>query len=135
MAFPIPSFLKDYLKSKDFLNFQVIGARGKGKSTMIRHLLKTRNPDEYQNLPESGSSETTKKPTPYKIKKGIYIWDMPGLGGLNDSNEKHWEDYLKAYGTGHFDRTFLICNANEGINEMELYFLRHLIYNNRFILI
>ena len=60
---------------------------------------------------------------------------MPGLGGFNDSNEKHWEDYLKEYGTGHFDRTFLICNANEGINEMELYFLSHLIYNNRFILI
>ena len=42
-----------------------------------------------------------------------------------------WEDYLNDYGTGHFDRTFLICNANEGINEMELYFLRHLIHNKR----
>ena len=38
---------------------------------------------------------------------------------------------MKKYGTGHFDRTFLICNANEGINEMELYFLRHLIHNKR----
>ena len=53
----------------DFLNFQVIGGRGKGKSTMIRNLLKTQNLDEYHDLPESGSSETTKKPSPYKIKK------------------------------------------------------------------
>ena len=51
--------------------------------------------------------------------------------GLDISNEQHWEDYLKKYGTGHFDRTFLICNANEGINEIELYFLRHLIHNKR----
>ena len=51
--------------------------------------------------------------------------------GLEISNEGHWEDYLEKYGTGHFDRTFLICNANEGINEMELYFLRHLIHNKR----
>ena len=33
--------------------------------------------------------------------------------------------------TGHFDLTFLMCNANEGINEMELFFLRHLAYNGR----
>ena len=51
--------------------------------------------------------------------------------GLDISSEQHWEDYLQKYGTGHFDRTFLICNANEGINEMELYFLRHLIHNKR----
>ena len=49
---------------------------------------------KYVGLPESGSSETTKIPTPYKFKTmktvyfyfwdrnvDVYLWDMPGLGG------------------------------------------------------
>ena len=81
-----------------------------------------------------------------KSKKNIFIWDMPGLGGnskigikwsysdisgLQESNEKQWDDYLIKYGTGHFDKTFLLCDATEGINQMELFFLRHLLHNQR----
>ena len=51
--------------------------------------------------------------------------------GLHVSNEKQWDDFLTDYGTGHFDKSFLICDATEGINQMELYFLRHLIHNQR----
>ena len=51
--------------------------------------------------------------------------------GLNASNQKQWDTFLIEYGTGHFDHTFLICHANEGINQMELYFLRHLLHNKR----
>jgi len=58
---------------------------------------------KYERLPETGSSETTKCPTPYKFKSvktvslyfsnrkvqifqiekyvTVYVWDMPGLGG------------------------------------------------------
>jgi len=53
--------------------------------------------------------------------------------GLHVSNRQQWDDYLKEYGTGHFDKTFLICDATEGINQMELYFLRHLIHNQRLV--
>lgn len=49
------------------------------------------------------------------------------------SNQKQWDDYLIDYGTGHFDKTFLICDATEGINQMELYFLRHLMHNHRLV--
>ena len=49
------------------------------------------------------------------------------------SNQKKWDDFLIEYGTGHFDKTFLICDATEGINQMELYFLRHLMHNQRFV--
>ena len=38
---------------------------------------------------------------------------------------------MKNFGTGYFDKTYLLCNANEGINEIELYFLRHLVYHER----
>jgi len=153
----MPKYLGKHIESfPDSINFQVIAGRGKGKSTMVRQLLEMNNSADSgnKNLPEVGSSETTIKPTPYKFKNGVknesqtvYLWDMPGLGGkqfyiknskkmtyyegLEISNEKHWEDYLQKYGTGHFDRTFLICDANEGINEMELFFLRHLIHNKR----
>jgi len=52
---------------------------------------------------------------------------------LHISNQKQWDDYLKEYGTGHFDKTFLMCDATEGINQMELYFLRHLMHNQRLV--
>ena len=173
----MPKYLQDHKKSTNSINFQVIAGRGKGKSTMVREILLLNNLAElskteakYERLPETGSSETTKCPTPYKFKSvktvslyffeifriekyvAVYVWDMPGLGGkkflklrlqdndpktisgLQISTDKNWDSYLEKYGTGHFDRTFLICNANEGINEMELYFLRHLIHNKRFIL-
>jgi len=75
---------------------------------MVREILLLNNMTEssptdpkYGRLPETGSSETTKSPTPYKFKSGIkyapivmgiylkfweknidaYLWDMPGLGG------------------------------------------------------
>ena len=38
---------------------------------------------------------------------------------------------MKNFGTGYFDKTYLLCNAAEGINEIELYFLRHLVYYER----
>ena len=64
-----------------------------------------------------------------KAEFAIRIHDL----GLQVSNERQWDDYLKEYGTGHFDKTFLICDATEGINQMELYFLRHLIHNQRLV--
>ena len=39
--------------------------------------------------------------------------------------------HIKLQRTGHFDFTFLVVNANEGINQMELFFLRHLAFNKR----
>ena len=85
--FPVPEYLflhqRAYFHAK---NFQVIGSRGKGKSTIIRQLL-TMNPynDQNQHLPEIGQSECTREPTPYKFRDetffNVFLWDMPGLGG------------------------------------------------------
>ena len=61
-------------------SFKVIGGRGKGKSTMIKQLLNELN-SELPDRPETGSSETTKIPSSYKIKEKLFLWDMPGLGG------------------------------------------------------
>ena len=87
----MPEYLGEHMESAPgSINFQVIAGRGKGKSTMVRQLLEMNNCADSgnQNLPETGSSETTKNPTPYKFKNGIknqsptvYLWDMPGLGG------------------------------------------------------
>ena len=86
----MPENLKKYIERKDIINFQVIAGRGKGKSTMVRQLLEMNNYADrgIGNLPEVGSSETTKRATPYKFKNGVknqsptvYLWDMPGLGG------------------------------------------------------
>ena len=91
MEFSVPEYLKEHIESNpDSVNFQVIAGRGKGKSTMIRQLLEMNNYADsgIGNLPEVGSSETTKRATPYKFKNGVknqsptvYLWDMPGLGG------------------------------------------------------
>ena len=99
----MPKYLEKHTKSiqsynTHSINFQVIAGRGKGKSTMVREILLLNNmtdPDStYESLPESGSSETTKIQTPYKIKTmekvycyffktyiHVFLWDMPGLGG------------------------------------------------------
>ena len=100
----MPKYLEDHINSTNSINFQVIAGRGKGKSTMVREILLLYNRAEssntetkYERLPETGSSETTKSPTPYILKSGIktvylyflenyidvYVWDMPGLGGKN----------------------------------------------------
>ena len=50
-----------------------------------------------------------------------------------ETSQLDWENFLKKFGTGHFDKTYLICNANEGINEMELFFLRHLVHHKRLL--
>ena len=82
-AYAMPKYLNDHINSTKSLNFQVIGSRGKGKSTMVRHILELNNKADSpnSNLPKTGSSETTRKPTPYKLTNEIYLWDMPGLGG------------------------------------------------------
>ena len=93
----MPKYLADHKKSSpNSINFQVIAGRGKGKSTMVREILSRMGEydSKYKGLPESGSSETTKIPTPYKFKtiktvyfffwnrnNDVYLWDMPGLGG------------------------------------------------------
>ena len=115
---------------------------------MISHIL-DKLEIESTDRPITGSTETTIIQCPYKIKDNMFIWDMPGLGGkpllwtisfkilyiegLRVSDEKQWDDFLKEYGTGHFDKTFLLCDGTEGINQMELYFLRHLIHNQRWV--
>lgn len=82
--YPKPKFLSKHLNETDSLNFQVIGARGKGKSTVVRHILELNKVAESSGvLPETGSSETTLKPTKYKLTNQIYLWDMPGLGGTS----------------------------------------------------
>ena len=88
-AYPMPKYLEKHMTSTNkSLNFQVIGSRGKGKSTMVRHILELNNKADSpnSNLPKTGSSETTLKPTPYKLTNHIYLWDMPGLGGNATSN-------------------------------------------------
>ena len=83
-ASPMPEYLKNHIKENNSINFQVIGAVGKGKSTMIKNLIEIQNSeaqdDPITNLPKIGSSETTLKPSPYKYG-GVFLWDMPGLGG------------------------------------------------------
>ena len=79
----MPKYLEEHIKKFDSINIQVIGSRGKGKSTMVRHLLEIQNRADSANasLPKSGSSETTLEATAYEYTKGVYLWDMPGLGG------------------------------------------------------
>ena len=79
----MPKYLKEHMQKFDSINFQVIGSRGKGKSTMVRHLLELENRADSANasLPKTGSSETTREPTAYEYTKGVHLWDMPGLGG------------------------------------------------------
>ena len=63
-AYPMPKYLRSHITKHDSINFQVIGGRGKGKSTMIRHLLELENKadDGNKDLPEAGSSDTTREP-------------------------------------------------------------------------
>ena len=76
----------------------MIAGRGKGKSTLVRHLLLTRNPKNKQELPKSGSSETTTEPKPYQLEEGVHLWDMPGLGGKLVKNFYHInKDSLTSY--------------------------------------
>ena len=59
-----PKFLQEHIDKNDSIDIQVIGATGKGKSTVIAHLLermKVHNPD----LPQIADFDTTKEPTPY----------------------------------------------------------------------
>ena len=81
--YEMPEYLKEHMKKIDSINIQVIGSRGKGKSTMVRHLLELQNRADSANasLPKTGSTETTREPTAYEYTKGVYLWDMPGLGG------------------------------------------------------
>ena len=58
----------------------MIAGRGKGKSTMVSHILDEMNVDSADR-PATGSSETTMFQCPYKIKDQMFLWDMPGLGG------------------------------------------------------
>ena len=69
----MPEYLQKHMRENDSINFQVIGGIGKGKSTMIRHLLETENEtdDGNKNLPETGSYDTIREPTPYNFR-GIY---------------------------------------------------------------
>ena len=62
------------------MNDKVIAGRGKGKSTMISHILDKLEIDSADR-PVTGSTETTIIQCPYKIKDEMFIWDMPGLGG------------------------------------------------------
>ena len=176
-----------------FKNVKVIGAVGKGKSTLIANILSKL--DLKIPAPEIGNQETTKEPTAYRVKQNMFLWDMPGLGGkllkkwiypillsrrlfkfnilfrtdsfwkarrleaifgrlwesLTTKHENKMErlgsyhkfwfrtahlksivvNHIKLQRTGHFDFTFLVVNANEGINQMELFFLRHLVFNKR----
>ena len=58
----------------------MIAGRGKGKSTMIRHILDKMNA-LTANRPATGYSETTIVQCPYELKRKFFLWDMPGLGG------------------------------------------------------
>ena len=62
----------------------MIAGRGKGKSTMVRHILDKMNV-KSPSRPSIGSTETTMIQCPYEIRKDFFLWDMPGLGGLNHS--------------------------------------------------
>ena len=67
------------------------------REILLLYNLASNTEAKYERLPEIGSTETTKSPTPYKLKSGIkavyltffekdidlYLWDMPGLGGKN----------------------------------------------------
>ena len=104
-GFPMPEYLTKHLAQSSKLlnakfaaNFQVIAGRGKGKSTMVRHLIEMSPFDDIrnQNLPEVGQNETTRSPTPYKLRNEdnlntIFLWDMPGLGGKSSLIDFHAE--------------------------------------------
>ena len=47
---------------------------------MVKHILDRMEVD-HSERPITGTSETTMKQYPYKIKDKMFIWDMPGLGG------------------------------------------------------
>ena len=89
-AYSKPDFLSNHQAENDAnFNFQVIGACCKGKSTIIRQLLEMSPFEENRNqeLPDTGPWAITRKPTPYKFKIDdnlgtIFLWDMPGLGGM-----------------------------------------------------
>ena len=68
-------------RGEKYLNLQVIGGVCKGKSTMVSHVLDEMHVDSVDR-PSTGPSESTMEPCPYKIKDKMFLWDMPGLGGI-----------------------------------------------------
>lgn len=48
---------------------------------MISHIMDSMRVESV-NRPKTGNDETTMEPCAYKIKDKIFIWDMPGLGGI-----------------------------------------------------
>ena len=52
---------------------------------MISHILDKMNV-QSANRPAIGQIETTMIQCPYEIKKNLFLWDMPGLGGENFLN-------------------------------------------------
>ena len=60
---------------------------------MIDHILNELNHASI-NRPATGSSETTMKPSPFQIKSQLFLWDMPGLGGLNIKKNLYRKELL-----------------------------------------
>ena len=47
---------------------------------MVSHILDKMNVQSAIR-PVTGQTETTMVQCPYEIKKNLFLWDMPGLGG------------------------------------------------------
>ncbi|KAG9266124.1 interferon-inducible GTPase 5-like [Astyanax mexicanus] len=93
------------------LNIAVTGETGSGKSTFINAIRGLSDDDE--GAAETGVTETTKEPTPYKhpTMPRVVLWDLPGIGSANFKAKT----YLKDVKIDNYD--FFIIISSERFRE------------------
>lgn len=139
MNYPMPQLLKQHKAAHpNAFYIQVLGVRGAGKSSFLNNVLKKLSLKHLATA-KTSTEECTKQTAFYPITSKIenkppqfgevFLSDQPGIGGLQIKEA----GYLEKFGPGHFDFTLLLCE--KGFNELDKYFLNHLLHHKKPFLI
>uniref|UniRef100_H2ZV99 IRG-type G domain-containing protein n=2 Tax=Latimeria chalumnae TaxID=7897 RepID=H2ZV99_LATCH len=111
----VASKLQDSLENAK-LDIAITGESGSGKSTFVNVMRGV--DDEDEEAAETGSIETTMKPTKYPYPKhpNINLWDLPGIGTPNFKPDK----YLQQVNFSQYDFFILISSGRFKTNDAEL---------------